>query len=63
MDMIPGTILKLIWNYQFLALELPQSEVGESQGKPITLVSYPYTIDVYAWKFQSADKLVFVCPS
>ena len=26
---------------QFLSLELPQSEVDESQGKPTTQVSYP----------------------
>ena len=46
-----------------LFLELLQSEVNEYQGKPITHCFTPYTIDVYARKFQSTDKLVLVCPS
>ena len=61
MDKIPETILRLIWSCQFLSLELPQSEVDESQGKPTTQVSYPlYTIDVYAHKSQFTDEFVFI---
>ena len=40
MNKIPETILRLIWSCQLLSLELPQSEVDESQGKPTTQVSY-----------------------
>ena len=35
MDKFPETILKLIKSYQFLFLELLQSEVDGNQGKPI----------------------------
>ena len=60
MDKIPETVLRLILSCQFLSLELPQSEVDESQGKPATQVFTPYAIDVYAHKFQSTDKFVFI---
>ena len=47
MGKIPETILRLIWSCQFLSLELPQSEVGESQGKPITQVFLPLILLIF----------------
>ena len=61
MEKIPETVLRLIWSCHFLSLELPQSEVDESQGKPTTQVS-TYAFDVYAHKFQSTDS-VFIFTS
>ena len=57
---IPETILRLIWSYQFLFLELPQSEVDESQGKPKLKFLTPYAIDVMLINFNPLINLFYL---